>query len=106
MPLLFTTLILPPAALDITPAWTAATHRGDDCNTEGKEDESDEAFLTFTSPNRDGQERTTATADELLPQSGELRVFTDVTGTIATCKPHADSFVCFFANPKTYQKRT
>lgn len=40
MPLLFTTLILPPTALDITPAWTAATHSGDDCNTEEKEDES------------------------------------------------------------------
>lgn len=47
MPLLFTTLILPPTALDITPAWTAATHSGDDCNTEGEQDESEELFLGF-----------------------------------------------------------
>lgn len=50
MPLLFTTLMLPPAELDMTPAWMAATHSGDDCNTEGKEDE--EPFLMFISPNR------------------------------------------------------
>lgn len=61
MPLLFTTVILPPTPLDITPAWTAATHSGDDCNTEEEEDEPEEPFLTFTGPNRTGQEQTAAT---------------------------------------------
>lgn len=49
MPLLFTTLILPPTALDITPAWTAATHSGDDCNTEGEQDENF-FFFFFANP--------------------------------------------------------
>lgn len=52
MPLLFTTLMLPPAELDMTPAWMAATHSGDDCNMEGKKDESGEPFLMFINPNR------------------------------------------------------
>lgn len=66
MPLLFTTLILPPTALDMTPAWTAATHRGDDCNREGKEGETE---------NRDGQERTSAAAEELLAPTGAVLVY-------------------------------
>lgn len=44
MPLLLTTLILPPTALDTTPAWTAATHREDDCRAK---DTHTHRFLSF-----------------------------------------------------------